>query len=134
MRDEHEAVLLRAFVGERMKHHGHPLHEAVVRAARDAGLAGATVLRGVLGYGHTRHIESAKILDLSDDLPLVVEIVDTEARIEAFLPVLDGMMTSGLVTLEKARVLRYGAPDRAERVIEAEVRAEGDAPKGPDQG
>ncbi len=111
MRDEHEAVLLRAFIGERMKHRGRPLHEAIVLAARDAGLSGATVLRGVLGFGHARHIESAKILDLSDDLPLVVEIVDTEARIEAFLPVLDGMIGSGLVTLEKARVLRYGSGD-----------------------
>jgi PII-like signaling protein len=108
MRQEQEAVLLRAFIGERMKHHGRPLHEAIVMAARDAGLAGATVLRGVLGFGHARHIESAKILDLSDDLPLVVEIVDTDARIEAFLPVLDTMIASGLVTLEKARVLRYG--------------------------
>jgi PII-like signaling protein len=113
MRQELEAVLLRAFVGERMKHRGRPLHEAIVLAARDAGLAGATVVRGVLGYGHARRIETAKILDLSDDLPLVVEIVDTEARIEAFLPILDQLMTSGLVTLEKARVLRYGADGRA---------------------
>jgi PII-like signaling protein len=111
MRQEHEAVLLRAFIGERMKHRGRPLHEAIVMAARDAGLAGATVLRGVLGFGHSRRIESAKILDLSNDLPLVVEIVDAEARIEAFLPTLDQLMTSGLVTLEKARVLRYGAQE-----------------------
>jgi PII-like signaling protein len=109
MRQEQDATLLRIFIGERMKHGGRPLHEAIVTAAREAGLAGATVLRGVLGYGHSRHIETAKILDLSDDLPLVVEIVDGHARIEAFLPRLDEMMTSGLVTLEKARVVRYGA-------------------------
>jgi PII-like signaling protein len=113
MHQEHEAVLLRIFISERMKHRGRPLHEAIVMAARDAGLAGATVLRGVLGFGHARRIESAKILDLSDDLPLVVEIVDSEPRIEAFLPTLDELMTSGLVTLEKARVLRYGAGDGA---------------------
>lgn len=109
MRQTQDAVLLRIFIGERAKHRGRPLHEAIVTAARDAGLAGATVLRGVLGFGHARRIESAKILDLSDDLPLVVEIVDAEARIEAFLPILEPLMTSGLVTLEKVRVLRYGA-------------------------
>jgi PII-like signaling protein len=109
MHEVREAVLLRVFIGERMKSHGRPLYEAIVMAARDAGLAGATVLRGVMGYGHARRIESSKILDLSDDLPLVVEIVDAEARIEAFLPALDQLMTSGFVTLEKARVLRYGA-------------------------
>ncbi|MFC3069085.1 DUF190 domain-containing protein [Phenylobacterium soli] len=105
-----EAVLLRVFVGERARHAGHPLYEAIVRAARDAGLAGATVLRGVMGYGRGGRIESAKILDLSDDLPVVVEIVDAEARIEGFLPILETMIgpdpRQGLVTLEKIRVLR----------------------------
>jgi len=107
-----EAVLLRVFVSERERHGGHPLYEAIVRAAREAGLAGATVLRGVMGYGHARHIETAKILDLSDDLPLVVEIVDAETRVEAFLPALESMIGSGLVTLEKATVLRYGRAAR----------------------
>lgn len=104
-----DAVLLRIFIGERARHRGHPLYEAIVRAARDAGLAGATVLRGMMGYGHTGRIGAAKILDLSDDLPLVVEIVDAEARIEAFLPTLEGMIGSGLATLEKVRVLRRSA-------------------------
>jgi PII-like signaling protein len=100
-----EAVLLRVFISERARHEHHPLHEAIVRAARDAGLAGATVLRGMMGYGRSGHIENAKILDLSDDLPVVVEIVDGEAAVEAFLPTLEAM-GAGLVTLEKVRVLR----------------------------
>ena len=86
-------------------HDHHPLYEAIVRAARDAGLAGATVLRGMMGYGRAGRIETAKILDLSDDLPVVVEIVDAEARIEAFLPRLQAMGPC-LTTLEKVRVLR----------------------------
>lgn len=101
-----DAVLLRIFIGERARHDHHPLYEAIVRAARDAGLAGATVLRGVMGYGHAGRIESAKILDLSDDLPVVVEIVDAEARIQAFLPTLEAMIGTGLATLETVRVLR----------------------------
>lgn len=102
-----EAVLLRVFVGERARHDHHPLFEAIVRAARDAGLSGATVLRGMMGYGHSGRIESAKILDLSDDLPVVVEIVDTETKIEAFLPTLEALGAC-LATLEKIRVLRTG--------------------------
>lgn len=109
-----DAVLLRVFLSERARHDRHPLHEAIVRAARDAGLAGATVLRGMMGYGRSGRIESAKILDLSDDLPVVVEIVDAETSIEAFLPALEAMMGSGLATLEKVRVLRYGAPARSD--------------------
>ena len=104
-----ESVLLRIFISEFDHYHGHPLHEALVLKAREAGLAGATVLRGSLGYGHTSRIHTSKILRLSDDLPLVVEIVETQQKIDAFLPVLDEMMESGLVTIEKARVLRYGA-------------------------
>lgn len=103
-----EAVLLRVFMGERARHHGHPLHEAIVLAARDAGLSGATVLRGLMGYGRSGHIETFKILDLSDDLPVVIEIVDSEARIEAFLPRLEAMASAALATLEKVRVVRYG--------------------------
>lgn len=108
-----EAVLLRIFMGERERHGHHPLYEAIVRAARDAGLAGATVLRGMMGYGRSGRIESAKILDLSDDLPVVVEIVDSAERIEAFLPALEGMIGSGLATTERVQVVRYGdAPSR----------------------
>jgi PII-like signaling protein len=103
-----ESVLLRIFISELDRHHGQPLYEALVMKAREVGLAGATVLRGPLGYGHTSHIHTAKVLRLSGDLPLVVEIVETQAKIDAFLPVLDEMMESGLVTIEKARVLRYG--------------------------
>lgn len=103
-----EATLLRIFVGEHDKADGHPLYEAIVLRAREAHLAGATVLRGPMGFGRSSHLHTAKILRLSDDLPLVIEIVDSAEKIEAFLPVLDEMMSSGLVTLERAEVLQYG--------------------------
>ena len=102
-----DAVLLRIFVGEMDRHHHQPLYEAIVFKAREMHMAGATVLRGPLGYGASSRVHTAKILQLSMDLPCVVEIVDTEEKIEAFLPVLDGMMDGGLVTLEKARVIHY---------------------------
>jgi len=104
-----DAMLLRIFFGEDDKHQGRPLYEAVVLAARDAKLAGATVLRGPMGFGRSSRLHTTKILRLSQDLPLVIEIVDTEDAIKAFLPRLDGMMGSGLVTLEKVQVLQYGA-------------------------
>jgi uncharacterized protein len=85
-----------------------PLYEAIVMKARDARLAGATVLRGPMGFGHSSRLHTTKILRLSEDLPLVIEIVDTEEKIKAFLPILDEMMPSGLVTLEKVQVLQYG--------------------------
>jgi hypothetical protein len=111
-----DSQLLRIFISERDRYHDRPLYEALVLAGREQGLAGATVLRGPLGFGHSARLHSAKILRLSDDLPLVVEIVDTAENIEAFLPVLDEMLHSGLVTIEKARVLRYGRnPGRDER-------------------
>ena len=97
--------------------------------AREAGLAGATVLRGPLGYGHSSHIHTAKILRLSDDLPLVVEIVETQQKIDAFLPVLDEMMEGGLVTIEKARVLRYG-PNEGNRQRNPSGRERGDGAVG----
>ncbi|MBW2623028.1 MAG: DUF190 domain-containing protein [Deltaproteobacteria bacterium] len=102
-----EAYLLRIFIGESDKHHGKPLFEAIVEQARDHGLAGATVLRGFLGFGANSRIHSSKILRLSEDLPVVVEIVDSEDRINAFLPELDEMVQEGLVTLEKVRVIAY---------------------------
>lgn len=105
-----DSVLLRIFISELDRYQGRPLHEALVLKAREIGLAGATVLRGALGYGHSSRIHTAKILRLSDDLPLVVEIVETQEKVEEFLPVLDEMLEGGLVTIEKARVLRYG-PD-----------------------
>jgi PII-like signaling protein len=104
-----EAQLLRIFIGEAQRHDGKPLYEAIVLKARELHLAGATVLRGGLGYGHTSHLQTAKILRLSDDLPLVIEIVDSEEKIKAFLPVLGGMMASGLITLENIQVVQYGA-------------------------
>jgi len=102
-----EAELLRIFIGESDKHHGRPLYEVIVEEARRRGMAGATVLRGTLGFGADSRIHTAKILRLSEDLPMVVEIVDKPERIEAFLPDLDAMIDEGLVTLEKVRVLVY---------------------------
>ena len=106
-----DATLLRLFVGEKDRLEHRPLYEAIVLRAREHGLAGATVLRGLLGFGASSTLHTAKILRLSDDLPIVVEIVDAEHQIESFLPVLDAMMPSGLVTIEKVRVLRYGKPE-----------------------
>jgi PII-like signaling protein len=103
-----EAMLLRVFIGEDDKYQGRPLYETLVLKAREARLAGATVLRGPMGFGHSSRLHTAKILRLSDDLPLVIEIVDTEDNIKAFLPTLDEIMPSGLVTLEKVQVLHYG--------------------------
>ncbi len=103
-----DAVLLRIFLGENDRHEHRPLYEAIVLKAREAGLAGATVLRGPMGFGHSSHLHTTKILRLSEDLPLVIEMVDSEERINGFLPTLDAMMGSGLVTLEKVKVLRYG--------------------------
>ena len=104
-----DAMLLRVFLGEDDKFRGRPLYEAIVLAARQAKLAGATVLRGPMGFGRSSRLHTTKILRLSEDLPLVIEIVDTEDAIKGFLPTLDAMMGSGLVTLEKVQVLRYGA-------------------------
>lgn len=103
-----EAVLLRVFIGEDDRNDGRPLYEAIVLKARELQLAGATVVRGALGFGHSSRLHTTKILRLSDDLPLVIEIVDSEEKINAFLPTLNSLMTSGLVTLEKVRVLQYG--------------------------
>ena len=108
-----DAVLLRIFFGEDDKFERLPLYEAIVLKARKLHLAGVTVLRGHVGFGHMSRIHTTKILRLSQDLPIVVEIVDTQEKIDAFLPVLDGMMSSGLITLEKVQVLRYGKPAAA---------------------
>lgn len=103
-----DAVLLRILFGEDERHGHMPLYEAIVLKARERQLAGATVLRGHAGFGHSSRIHTTKILRLSQDLPIVIEIVDAEDKIQAFLPELDGMIGSGLVTLEKVRVLCYG--------------------------
>jgi len=102
-----DALLLRIFIGEADRWHHQPLYEAIVLKAREMHLAGATVLRSALGFGKSSRLHTNKILRLSTDLPLVIEIVDTEEKINAFLPLLDSMMGGGLVTLEKVRVLHY---------------------------
>jgi len=103
-----DAVLLRIFIGESERSDHQPLYEAIVLKARELQMGGATVLRGPMGFGKSSHLHSAKILRLSEDLPMVIEIVDSQAKIDAFLPVLDKMMGSGLVTVEKVQVLQYG--------------------------
>lgn len=108
------AVLLRIFVGEDDRYDHQPLYEAIVMKARELHLAGATVLRGPMGFGHSSRLHTTKILRLSEDLPFVIEIVDSEDKINSFLPSLDTMMTSGLVTLEKVQVVQYGSNDKAQ--------------------
>ena len=103
------ARALRIFIGEDDRDDGRPLYEAIVLKAREMHLAGATVLRGALGFGHSSRFHTTKVLRLSEDLPLVIEIVDNEEKIAAFLPELDRLMTSGLVTIETVRVLQYGS-------------------------
>jgi PII-like signaling protein len=104
-----EGKLLRIFIGELDKWHGQPLSEAIVQMARQQGLAGATCLKGFLGYGAKSRLHTVKLLRLSEDLPVIIEIVDSEEKIQAFLPQLDLMIGDGLVTLEKAEVLVYRA-------------------------
>ena len=107
-----DAVLLRIFLGESDRWQHQPLYEAIVLKARELHLAGATVLRGPMGFGAASLIHTAKILRLSMDLPMVVEIVDTEEKVNSFLPALDEMMGSGLVTLEKVKVIHYRHVDK----------------------
>src|SRR5438093_10673711 len=102
-----DAGRLRFFIGEGYRYQHRPLYEAIVLKARQLDLAGATVLRGPMGFGKSSHLHTAKILRLSTDLPIVIEIVDSEDKVNAFLPVLDEMMGGGLVTLERAKVIRY---------------------------
>lgn len=109
MKIPEEGYLLRIFVGESDRFGHHPLYEAIVLKAREQGLAGATVLRGLMGFGKHSILHTAKILRLSEDLPMVVEIVDSLDKIEAFLPQLDEMISDGLVTLETVKVIHYKA-------------------------
>ena len=104
-----EAQLLRIFIGESDRHHGRPLHQVIVEEARRRGMAGATVLRGLAGFGAHSRMHTAHVLRLSEDLPLVIEIVDTPERIAALLPELDKLIPEGLVTLEKVQVIAYRA-------------------------
>lgn len=102
-----EGVLLRIFIGESDLHEGRPLHERIVEEARALGLAGATVLRGIMGFGAASRVHTAKLLRLSEDLPIVVEIVDTRENIDRLLPFLDETVTEGLVTMERAHIIKY---------------------------
>jgi PII-like signaling protein len=106
-----EATLLRVFLGESDRHEGRPLYEAIVLKAREMHLGGATVLRGVMGFGRSSRLHTTKVLRLSEDLPIVVEIADAEDKIQALLPWLEQAVTGGLITLERARVLRYAGRD-----------------------
>ena len=112
MKIPEEGCLLRIFIGESDTWERRPLYEAIVLKAREEGLAGATVLRGPMGFGLHSRLHTVKLLRLSEDLPMIVEIVDSSAKIDAFLPHVDAMVQEGLVTLEKVRVIRYRA-DRA---------------------
>ena len=103
-----DAMLLRIFLGESDKAGHRPLYEEIVLKAREAHLAGATLLRGPMGFGHSSRLHTAKILRLSEDLPMVIEIVDAEDKIKSFLDIIEPIMGAGLVTLERVQVLRYG--------------------------
>ena len=109
MKTEGDGVLLRIFVGESDTWHGRPLYEEIVHRAREQGLAGATVLRGIEGFGAHSRIHTSRILRLSADLPVVIEIVDEAERIEAVLPAFDELIGEGLITLERVRVIAYRA-------------------------
>lgn len=109
MKIPEDGCLLRIFIGEGDRWQGAPLYESIVLKARELQLAGATVLRGPMGFGANSHLHTAKVLRLSEDLPIVIEIVDSKAKIEGFIPHLDEMMQEGLVTLERVKVLRYRA-------------------------
>jgi len=114
-----DATLLRIFIGETDRWQHKPLYEAIVLKARELHLGGATVLRGIMGFGKSSRLHTAKILRLSLDLPLVIEIVDSEDKINAFLPLLDPMLSGGLVTLEKVRVIHYRAGNADSEVTHA---------------
>jgi PII-like signaling protein len=107
MKISEEGQLLRIFVGESDKCEGKPLYEALVLKAREVGLAGATMLRGLMGYGAASRVHTAKILRLSEDLPVIVEIVDSQEKIASFLPMIDEMIQEGLVTLERVQIILY---------------------------
>ncbi|MEX0684192.1 MAG: DUF190 domain-containing protein [Dehalococcoidia bacterium] len=115
MERDTEALLLRIFVGESDHWHGKPLHLALIEKAREAGLAGATVIRGIEGFGAKSVIHTARLLEMSSDLPIVIEIVDTPEKIEAFLTTVGDMVAEGLATLEKVRILLYRAGDRTNK-------------------
>jgi uncharacterized protein len=112
MKIPEEGCLLRVFIGESDKWHGRPLYEAIVLKARELHLAGATVFRGPMGYGAQSRLHTTKILQLSEDLPFVIEIVDSKEKIDELLPHIDEMVQEGLVTLEPVQVIKYRAGNR----------------------
>ena len=107
MKISEDGQLLRIFIGESDRWHGKPLYEAIILKAREMGIAGATMMRGLMGFGAASRIHTAKILRLSEDLPIVVEIVDSADKIDALVPVIEAMVEEGLITLEKVRVIQY---------------------------
>ena len=114
MKLEGEGKLLRIFIGESDKHGRKPLYQAIVEMLREEGMAGATVLRGVEGFGANSHLHTARILRLSEDLPIVIEVADTAEKIEAIMPKLDEMVTDGMVTLERVEVVTYRAHEKGD--------------------
>ena len=114
MKLEGEGKLLRIFIGESDKHGRKPLYQAIVEMLREEGMAGATVLRGVEGFGANSHLHTARILRLSEDLPIVIEVADTSEKIEAIMPRLDEMVTDGMVTLERVEVVTYRAQEKGD--------------------
>ena len=114
MKLEGEGKLLRIFIGESDKHGRKPLYQAIVEMLREEGMAGATVLRGIEGFGATSHLHTARILRLSEDLPIVIEVADTAERIEAIMPRIDEMVTEGMVTLERVEVVTYRAQEKGD--------------------
>jgi PII-like signaling protein len=123
----HEAMLLRIFIGESDRWKHQPLYEAIVLKAREMHLAGATVLRGPMGFGANSRLHTAKILRLSEDLPLIIEIVDKKERIDAFLPYIEEMVKEGLVTLEPVHIILYRHNGGGETLPEASPPADGAA-------
>ena len=113
MKLEGEGKLLRIFIGESDRHGRKPLYQAIVEMLREEGMAGATVLRGIEGFGATSHLHTARILRLSEDLPIVIEVADTAERIEAIMPKIDEMVSDGMVTLERVEVVTYRAQEKA---------------------
>ena len=116
MKLEGEGKLLRIFIGESDKHGRKPLYQAIVEMLREEGMAGATVLRGIEGFGANSHLHTARILRLSEDLPIVIEVADTAERIEAVMPKIDELVSEGLVTLERVEVVTYrGGTEEGDR-------------------
>ena len=114
MKIDGPALLARIYIGESDRHDGQPLYEAIVHLLRERGVAGATVLRGIEGYGRAARLHTTRILRLSEDLPILVEVIDREDRLRAVLPEIDAMVEGGLITLEKVEVMTYRSPEQEE--------------------